>query len=547
MTGRIFKSIVTVAAAVLCCSLVFIMGVLYDYTGNMQVMQLKDELSIAAAGCEKSGLDFLNELDGNNYRITWIKADGTVIFDTHAESAQMENHLQREEIQQALKYGVGSAVRRSDTLLEKRLYEAKRLSDGSVLRISASRKTQWVLLAGMIQPVCIVAALAIALSAFLATRVSKKVVEPLNRLDLEHPLANDTYEELSPLLNRISQQRGKIAAQLQTLRQKQDELEQITSNMHEGLILLGRDGEVLSINPAAKEVFGAGECVGASFLTVDRSPEMTSAVESALRDGRYELKCERRGRCYQFIFSRITSGEETMGLVILAVDVTEKEKAEQTRREFTANVSHELKTPLQSIIGSAELLENGLVKPEDTMRFIGNIRREASRMVLLVEDILRLSRLDEGADMPREDVDILDIAEEIAEYMQIDAQEKQVSISVFGEHCTVHGVREMIFEIVQNLCSNAVKYNVPGGEVDISVYKHDERVVLTVADTGIGIPPEDKDRVFERFYRVDKSHSRASGGTGLGLSIVKHAARCLNAELTLDSTPGKGTTVKCVF
>lgn len=547
MTGRIFKSIVAVAAAVLCCSLVFVMGVLYDYTGNMQVMQLKDELSIAAAGCEKSGLDFLNELDGNNYRITWIKADGTVIFDTHAESARMENHLQREEIQQALKYGVGSAVRRSDTLLEKRLYEAKRLSDGSVLRISASRKTQWVLLAGMIQPVCIVAALAIALSAFLATRVSKKVVEPLNRLDLEHPLANDTYEELSPLLNRISQQHHKIAAQLQTLRQKQDELEQITSNMHEGLVLLGRDGEVLSINPAAKEVFGAGECVGASFLTVDRSPEMTKAAESALRDGRYELKCERRGRYYQFIFSRITSGEETMGLVILAVDVTEKEKAEQTRREFTANVSHELKTPLQSIIGSAELLENGLVKPEDTMRFIGNIRREASRMVLLVEDILRLSRLDEGADMPREDVDILDIAEEIAEYMQIDAQEKQVSISVFGEHCTVHGVREMIFEIVQNLCGNAVKYNVPGGKVDISVYKQDERVVLTVADTGIGIPPEDKDRVFERFYRVDKSHSRASGGTGLGLSIVKHAARCLNAELTLDSTPGKGTTVKCVF
>ena len=547
MTGRIFKSIVTVAAAVLCCSLVFVMGVLYDYTGNMQIMQLKDELSIAAAGCEKSGLDFLNELDGNNYRITWIKADGTVIFDTHAESAQMENHLQREEIQQALRYGVGSAVRRSDTLLEKRLYEAKRLSDGSVLRISASRKTQWVLLAGMIQPVCIVAALAIALSAFLATRVSKKVVEPLNRLDLEHPLANDTYEELSPLLNRISQQHHKIAAQLQTLRQKQDELEQITSNMHEGLVLLDRDGEVLSINPAAKEVFGAGECVGASFLTVDRSPEMTKAAESALRDGRYELKCERRGRYYQFIFSRITSGEETMGLVILAVDVTEKEKAEQTRREFTANVSHELKTPLQSIIGSAELLENGLVKPEDTMRFIGNIRREASRMVLIVEDILRLSRLDEGADMPREDVDILDIAEEIAEYMQIDAQEKQVSISVFGEHCTVHGVREMIFEIVQNLCSNAVKYNVPGGKVDVSVYKQDERVVLTVADTGIGIPPEDKDRVFERFYRVDKSHSRASGGTGLGLSIVKHAARCLNAELTLDSTPGKGTTVKCVF
>ena len=548
MTGRIFKSIVTVAAAVLCCSLVFVMGVLYDYTGNMQIMQLKDELSIAAACCEESGLDFLNDLDASNYRITWIKADGTVIFDTHAESAQMENHLQREEIQQALRYGIGSAVRRSDTLLEKRLYEAKRLSDGSVLRISASRKTQWVLLAGMVQPVCIVAALAIALSAFLANRVSKKIVEPLNRLDLEHPLENDTYEELSPLLVRIQQQRREIGQQMQTLQRKTDEFNQITANMHEGLVLLDGSGAVLSINPAAEKLFGVEKCcIDAPFCAVDRKPDMTAAVKKAFEAGHSELTGQRQGRIYRFLLSRISSGEETIGLMILALDITEAETAEQSRREFSANVSHELKTPLQSILGSAELLENGLVKPEDTQRFIGNIRREASRLVNLIEDVIRLSRLDEGVEMPGENVDILDIAEEIADCLSLAAQEKQVSIQVTGTHCTFPGVRGLVYEIVQNLCSNAVKYNVPGGRVDVTVAKKEGHVILTVADTGIGIPPEHQSRIFERFYRVDKSHSRASGGTGLGLSIVKHAAQYHNEALTLQSAPGKGTTVTVDF
>ena len=548
MTSRIFRSIVTVAAVILFVSLLFIMGVLYGYACDVQTMQLKDELSIAAAGTEKAGLSFLEALDAKNYRVTWIQPDGTVQFDTHAQAGQMENHLQREEIQQALGYGSGSAVRKSDTLLEKRMYEAKRLSDGSVLRISASQKTLIVLLVGMLHPVCVVALLAIILSAILAHRVSCKIVEPLNQLDLEHPLENNTYEELSPLLVRIQQQHKEISAQMQALRQKNDELEQITANMQEGLVLLDHNGVVLSINPAARKLFHAdNDCVGTSFLRVERKSEMTAAVEAAFRDGLHELKTQRKGRVYQFLFSRITSGEETVGLVILALDITETENAEQNRREFTANVSHELKTPLQAIIGSAELLENGLVKPEDTQRFIGNIRKEATRLVNLIEDVIRLSHLDEGVEMPKEDVDILDIAEEIAESLRLAAEEKKVTIQVSGQHCTVPGVRGLVFEIVQNLCSNAVKYNVEGGRVDVTVTKRGSSVVLTVADTGIGIPRAHQSRVFERFYRVDKSHSRASGGTGLGLSIVKHAAQYHNADIQLESVLGKGTTIRVVF
>ena len=548
MTSRIFRSIVTVAVAVLFCSLLLIMGALYGYANDIQTAQLQDELRIAAAGTEQSGLEFLKSVEAKNFRITWIQSDGRVLFDTHAQSGQMENHLQREEIQQALEFGSGSSVRQSNTLLEKRMYEAVRLSDGSVLRISASQKTLVVLLAGMLHPLCIVAAVAIILSAILAHRVSGKIVEPLNHLDLEHPLENDTYEELSPLLVRIHQQHKKIENQLQSLRRKTDEFNQITENMHEGLVLLDGSGAVLSLNPAARRLFATDETgVGRPFCAVDRRPEMTAAVETAFETGHSELKAQRQGRTYQFLLSRISSGDEAIGLMILAMDVTDVQNAERSRREFTANVSHELKTPLQAIIGSAELLESGLVKPEDTQRFIGNIRREAARLVNLIEDVIRLSHLDEGVELPKEDVDILDIAEEIAESLELAAQEKQVTISVSGDHCTFPGVRGLVFEIVQNLCSNAVKYNMQGGRVDVTVKKQEHHVVLTVADTGIGIPKEHCSRVFERFYRVDKSHSKATGGTGLGLSIVKHAAQYHNADISLQSTPGEGTVISVTF
>lgn len=548
MTSRIFKSIVTVAAVILCSSLLLILGVLYGYSSDLQTMQLKDELNIAAVGTEDAGLEFLKDIRSDRFRLTWIQPDGTVIYDSSAQEEQMENHLQREEIRQALKYGTGSALRRSETLLEKRMYEAKRLSDGSVLRISATRQTLVVLLVGMLHPVCVVAALAILLSALLAKRLAGRIVQPINQLDLEHPLENDTYEELAPLLGRIHQQHTHITQQMESLRRKTDQLEQISANMHEGLVLLDHNGRVLSINPAAQALFDADNaCVGATFLTVDRSPEMSEAVEGAFRDGQHSFKGKRKGRVYQFHLSRIHSDGNIIGLVLLAVDITEAENAEQGRREFTANVSHELKTPLQSIIGCAELLENGLVKPEDTRHFIESIHKEASRLVLLVEDVIRLSHLDEGVEMPRENVDLLDIAQEVAESLQLAAQERNVTICVTGQHGTFPGVRGLVWEILQNLCSNAVKYNVPGGRVDVSVTRQDDHTVLRVADTGIGIPADQQSRVFERFYRVDKSHSRASGGTGLGLSIVKHAAQYHNAKLTLESTPGKGTIVTCTF
>ena len=548
MTSKIFRSTVFVAAIVLLCSLGCIMGVLYDYFDATQTSQRTEELNVAAIGTEQGGRAFLEQLDGSRSRLTWVTADGTVLYDTHVDAAQMENHFDREEIQEALTTGTGTAFRNSNTLLERTAYEAKRLKDGSVLRISMNQQTLMILAVGMLQPVCIVAAIAIILSAVLAKRMSKKIMEPLNNLDLEHPLENDTYGELSPLLNRIHQQHIQIDSQMRKLQRKTDEFEQITANMQEGLVLLDKNSVVLSINPAARILFNTdSDCVGCGFYTVDRRQDMAAAVEAAFRDGRHEMKASRKGRDYQFLLSRIESGMKVVGLVILAIDITEVLNAERNRREFSANVSHELKTPLQSIMGSTELLQNGLVKPEDTDRFLGHIHKEASRLVLLIQDVIRLSHLDEGVEIPMEDIDLLAIAEEIAGSLHQIAQQKQVTIHVGGDHCNIRGVRGLIYEIVQNLCSNAVKYNVDGGRVDICVKKQNGHTVLTVADTGIGIPPEHQTRVFERFYRVDKSHSKQSGGTGLGLSIVKHAVQYHNARLNLQSTPGEGTTITVTF
>lgn len=544
MTKKIFRSTLFVAAVVLLCSLGLILGVLYDYFDDVQISQLRDELRIAAVGTELKGTEFLDALDAKDYRVTWVAEDGTVLYDTNANAATMENHADREEIREAMEDGSGSSSRHSETLLERTAYEAVRLRDGSVLRISRGEQTVLILVVGMLHPVFVVAAIAIVLSALLASRMSKRIVEPLNSLDLEHPLKNDVYEEISPLLLRINQQHIQIASQMQTLKRKTDEFDQITGNMQEGLILLDSEGTILSINPTAKQLFAAeNDCVGKSFLTVDRSREMRSAVNAALDSGHGTARAQRNGRDYQFDLSRIKSDGKVIGAVVLAFDVTEALNAERNRREFSANVSHELKTPLQSIIGSAELLENGLVKPEDTARFIGHIRKEAARLVNLVEDIIRLSQLDEGVQIPTEEVDLLAISQEVAVVLQNAAQSKNVTVVVDGESCRISGVRRLLYEIVYNLCDNAIKYNIPGGSVRVFVANK----VLTVSDTGIGIPAEHQVRVFERFYRVDKSHSKQSGGTGLGLSIVKHAVQYHNAKLELESAPGEGTTITVRF
>ena len=548
MTSKIFRSILSAAVAVLVASLVIITGVLYQYFGTVQESQLKDELRLAAQATQQLGESYLERLNADRSRLTWVNSDGSVRFDTHADASTMENHADREEIREALASGTGSSTRQSSTLTEQTIYEATRLDDGSVLRISVSRATALVLVLGMIQPIAIVLLIAVALSAWLAHRMAKRVVEPLNRLDLENPMENETYEELSPLLHRIHAQHLEIKNQMRTLKHKQSEFDQITGHMKEALVLLDNTGRVLSINPAARALFEArNACAGQDFLTIERKQNMRAALEQAREQGHAGFRAEKNGRAYQFDLSRIDSDGAGRGMVILAFDITEQVNAEKHRQAFTANVSHELKTPLQSIIGSAELMENGIVKAEDVPRFVGHIHKEAARLVVLIDDIIRLSQLDEGAEMPREDVSLKALSEEVCETLADAARLKEVSLEVTGEDGMVNGVRRLLYEIVYNLCDNAIKYNRPGGSVTVSVSQRNGGAVLCVQDTGIGISPEHQEKVFERFYRVDKSHSKQSGGTGLGLSIVKHAVQYHDGRIELESEAGKGTSIRVIF
>ena len=548
MTKRIFRATLLVGVAVLIASLALVMGVLYSYFGRVQESQLRDELSLAAVGVEKNGTDYLRALQSHQYRITWVRADGTVVYDTQADAETMENHAQRQEIQQALAAGEGESSRYSSTLLQKTVYYAQRLPDGTVLRLSAVRVTAGVLVLNMLQPILLVLAAALILSGVLAGRLARRITEPLNRLDLEHPLENDTYEELAPLLRRMEHQRRQIDQQMGELRQRSEEFDQITGSMNEGLVLLDEAGAILSINPAARRLLDAdGDCVGQDFLTVDRDVTMSDALRQAAEQGHSEFRGERNGREYQFDVTRIQTEGRTAGTVLLVFDVTERAFAERNRREFTANVSHELKTPLQGIIGSAELLENGMVKQEDVPRFVGHIRAEAQRLVTLIGDIIRLSQLDEGEPMPTEPVELLAVAREVAENLRSAAETRNVTVEVTGTPATVSGVRRLLYEIVLNLCDNAIKYNTEGGRVEVEVAQDGGTAAVTVRDTGIGIPPEHQSRVFERFYRVDKSHSKASGGTGLGLSIVKHAVQYHHGVIRLKSEVGKGTEIRVTF
>ena len=548
MTKKIFRSIVIVAASVLLASLVIISSCFYEYFGRLQRQEMKDELYLAATAVEHGGDDYLKNIASGHFRLSLIAKDGSVLYDTAADAESLENHGGREEVKQALESGEGESIRYSSTLLQKTIYCAKRLDDGRVLRISVSRATVGAIAMGMISPIIAVGVGALILSGVLASRLAKRIVEPLNKLDLEHPLDNDSYEELSPLLSRINKQRAQIAEQLAELRHRTDEFEQVTGNMKEGLVLIDTNENVLSINSAARNIFSAAEdCIGKSFLTVDRSRDLNAAIHSAFEHGHSEIHSEKNSRVYQFDISRIDSDGSAFGAVILLFDITDRENAEKLRREFTANVSHELKTPLQGIIGSAELIESGMVKAGDMPRFVGHIREEAQRLVSLVNDIIRLSQLDEGDSLPTERVDLLAVAEEAAADLSKAAKARNISLLAEGESVFVFGIKRLLYEVIYNLGENAVKYNVENGNVLISVAKEENSAVLTVKDSGIGIAPEHQSRIFERFYRVDKSHSKASGGTGLGLSIVKHAVQRHGGKIELESELGKGTTIRVIL
>lgn len=548
MTKKIFRSIIVVAMVVLLAGLFIASTFFYDYFNKSQVSQLKEELSLVATNVDKIGVEYFDNFNSPVFRFTLVNTDGWVIYDSQATAEDMENHLEREEIAEALESGHGSSARYSSTLTERTFYEATRLESGNVLRVSVSQVTVGALILGMLPAICAIVLISIVVALLLSHKMAKSIVKPLNELDLENPAENETYEELAPILTKLNKQHKQITRQMQELRQKSDEFEQITDSMNEGLVLLDKKGMILSINAAAKKLFGTGEmAIGRDFLTLDRSTEMSRAIEKALDGKKAELREKRNGSEYQFIINHTESDGKMIGVVILCFDITETAFAERTRKEFTANVSHELKTPLQSIIGSAELLENGLVKPEDTKRFIGNIKNEAIRLVSLINDIIRLSQLDEDSGTVTESVDLYDIANEVIEALTVSASKKQVELRLNGESCVMNGIRRYLYEIVYNLCDNAIRYNKDGGKVTIDLKNTDGNVVLSVSDTGIGIPAEHHSRIFERFYRVDKSHSKETGGTGLGLSIVKHAVAYHGGTIRLESKPQEGTTIIVEF
>ena len=547
MKKRIFRSTLLVALVILLASFTVILSCLYAYFGGLQESQMEDELALAMAGVQAGGLDYLEDLDYAHYRITWIDRSGDVLFDSAAEESGMENHADRQEIQSAFLTGEGFDTRFSSTILEKTIYYARKMADDTVLRISVSRATIGLLLIGMIWPIVLVILLAVVLSVLLSRQVASRITQPLNALNLDEPLENDTYEELTPLLERIHRQHRQIDASLKELKQRREEFSQITESMNEGLVLLNEQGLILAINPAAEAIFHtSGQCIGKDFLTIERSYDVSRALETGIAEGHSEIRCQRDGYEYQFDFSRIDSEGQTVGAVVLAFDITQQASAERTRREFTANVSHELKTPLQSIMGSAELMEAGLVKKEDMPRFVGHIRTEAARLVTLIDDIIHLSQMDEGTELPMEPADLYDIAGEAVEAVSDAAKAKNIAVNLSGTHERIMGVPRLLYELAYNLCDNAVKYT-EHGQVDVSVVRGTDGVTLTVQDTGIGIPAEHIPRIFERFYRVDKSHSKQSGGTGLGLSIVKHAAACHHAKVEIHSQPGEGTCISVKF
>ena len=555
MTRRIVFAIISVSTFALVLGFSLVMGHVYLSYAKWTENQLEDDLALASSGVELAGLDYLKTIGrtgsfgAEEYRFTWISSDGQVLFDNETNLAYSENHKDRPEFIQAAQTGRSSVTRYSSTLLETTTYYAAKLSDGSILRISASRDSVLGVVLVAMLPLLVVLAIAWVFAFTHAKYIALKIVKPLNSLDLDNPLDNDVYPEITPLLKRIYTQRQELDAQMLTLQQRADEFDQISRSMSEGLMVLDVNGSIVSINDAAMDMFDLDKsCVGHSFLEVYRTHDFSAAVKSALAVGHEELRLERNGRVVRFSMSRMMSSGTVLGLVILAFDITEKAAAEDMRREFSANVSHELKTPLQGIMGSAELIEMGIAKGDDVKRFASNIRKESSRMVNLVEDIMGLSQLDEGVSSAYELVDVASVADDVVNELSDAAKAKGVSLALDAQcrPLELMGVPRLIHEMLYNLVDNAIKYNVQGGRVDVSASLDDssnvgKTVVLEVSDTGIGIPKEHLPRIFERFYRVDKSHSRASGGTGLGLSIVKHVVMYHGGKVSVESKVGSGT------
>ena len=551
MRKKIFKNMCLLALVTILLSSLLVTIVYYANSDARMKSEVREETRFVRGAVELSGQDYLATVENTANRITLIDTDGTVLYDNQADPATMENHSGREEFQEASTAGAGEATRISDTIAEQTFYYAVKLQNGQVLRVAATTDSVFAAVLAVLPWILGVEVLVAVCTVLFSNFLTKKIVAPINRLDLDHPADNEIYDELSPLLGKISRQNEVIAQQMKSLREKQEEFTSITENMSEGFLVLDNNTDILSYNTSALRLLGA-EAVPAeshvSALALNRSAGFRSAVDGALAGKRSEQLVRQGGRCCQVMANPVLRDGEVEGAVVVILDITEREERENLRREFTANVSHELKTPLTSISGFAEIIKNGIVKPEDIPRFAGNIYEESQRLVTLVDDILNLSRLDEAdVQLEREDFDLSSLARDVAGRLKASAKKNGVVITVIGDKAEINGVKSIVDEMVFNLVDNAVKYNKQNGRVTVTVDSSSDGTALTVTDTGIGIPQADVDRVFERFYRVDKSHSKEIGGTGLGLSIVKHGAAFHNAKVSLQSTEGEGTTVRLVF
>lgn len=548
MVNKIFRSNFFTSMFILLMSICLIFDVLFSYFETQMFTELESEAGYISYALKKDGIDFINNFNEKGKRITWVLSDGTVLADTQAVAEELENHSDRKEIADALENGKGTSSRYSDTLMQKTLYYAEKLDDGTILRVSTTQNSVVIILLGLLQPASIIIVLAFIFSIFLSHRLSKAIIKPINELDLDNPAANETYEELTPLLKKMSAQKKTIDKQIKEAEQKQEEFKLITENMSEGLLVIDKDSNVLSYNQAAIRLLEISDVKSNSVLTFNRSKGFRSVVEKALSGERAENDITHDEKTYNLIANPVYESEKIIGAVIVIIDITENVKREQLRQEFTSNVSHELKTPLTSISGFAEMMKSGGTPDETVVDFSTSIYDEAQRLITLVSDIMKISELDEGAvPIEKENVDIYELLKDIVKRLTPIADKRNITLNIIGDTGKVYGARKILDEMIYNLCDNAIKYNKESGTVDVIINQANGKTSVTVRDTGIGIPASEQSRVFERFYRVDKSHSKLVGGTGLGLAIVKHGAAYHDAEVSLESTEGKGTSITIAF
>lgn len=548
MIKKIFRSTFFATLGVLLVTLFMVVGLLYGYFTQVQKEQLQTETALAAQGVSLEGQDYFNELKMSNVRITWVDNQGKVLYDNESDAQIMDNHANREEIKEALKDGYGESVRYSKTLTTQSLYSAQRLDNGTVIRLSVTRHSILVLLFRMFQPLVLILVLAFLLSLWLSHSIAKSIVLPLNRLDLDHPLENDAYEEISPLLRRIARHQKEVTEREVVIEQRQSEFDTIISKIKEGMILLDNNCRIISINQAAQDILQTDQtCLGKDMLQILRNLSLNNWLEKGLQGRKQEGILQLDDAHYKVMVRPIQSEDKVTGLAILFFDVTEQLQAEQLRREFTANVSHELKTPLHLISGYSEMLASDVVAQKDVPQFAEKIHSESQRMIQLVEDIIKLSHLDESEELAMEPVNLYQISEEVLDSLSAKANERHINLHLLGEPAYITGNHALIHSLIYNLCDNAIIYNRDKGDVTVDITSNEDDIVLTVQDTGVGIAKDEQERIFERFYRVDKSRSKKLGGTGLGLSIVKHAVNQHHADIKVESQLGLGTKMTVTF